>query len=202
MTESYIKWWSRVVEGRCINVSLFWIRCSIWSLNWKTCLWIGKSLQVRGEVQHIDSKSRKSEQLGQQGEVMTILRMKCCCMSSNHWSGHPRVFSRRYRWTCWMSSIITMLFFLMSNNVTSERRITLLMTLIRWWTWLRVPVITSCKSRRNVTWDVSSGHPDGTETATNETLLEMYDFALENKKMKERRHLWSTLSKYSRSCNL
>ena len=51
----------------------------------------------------------------------------------------------------------TLLFFLIPKNVTSERPIALLSTVIRWWEWLTAPVIQEWKKKSRVEWDATQG---------------------------------------------
>ena len=73
--------------------------------------------------------------------------------------------------TCPTNAVTT--FFLISNSTTSERPIALLPALIRWWKWLRGPVVVEWTGRQTVTWDTCSKCVGGVERAGWETLLEM-----------------------------
>ena len=73
----------------------------------------------------------------------------------------------------WLEHACTTMFFLIPKHVTSERPIALLPTLIRWWEWLRAPLVRDWKSTKKLMWNAAEGHNCGAERTASEALLEM-----------------------------
>ena len=69
----------------------------------------------------------------------------------------------------------TMIFFLL-KNVTSERPIALLLTLIRWRKWLRAPEVSRWQEVHRVGWDATDGRNGVAEPTVWATLLGMDRF--------------------------
>ena len=76
----------------------------------------------------------------------------------------------------WPQQACTTMFFLIPENVTSERPIALLHALIRWWEGLWAPEVTRWQQRHRVRWDATDGRNGGAERTVWETLLEMERF--------------------------
>ena len=68
------------------------------------------------------------------------------------------------------------MFILIPKNVTSERPIALLPTVIRWWEGLWVQEVTRWQERHRVGWDATDGRNGGVERTVWEALLEMNRF--------------------------
>ena len=66
--------------------------------------------------------------------------------------------------------------FLVPKNVTGERCIALLITMIRWWEWRRAPEVVKWQQRHHVRWDAADNRNGGAERTVWETLLEMERF--------------------------
>ena len=66
----------------------------------------------------------------------------------------------------------TMMFLLIPKNVTSERPIALIPTLIRWWEALRAPEVAKWHQKFRVDWDATDGRDGGAW----EVLVEMERF--------------------------
>ena len=75
-----------------------------------------------------------------------------------------------------------MMFFLIQKNVTSERPIALMPTLLRWWEALRALEVTKCQQKYRVDWDATDGRNEGAQQTVWEVLMEMGRF---NGKAKE-----------------
>ena len=74
----------------------------------------------------------------------------------------------------WPAQASTLPFLHFPKHVTSERPIALLPTLLRWWEWLRAPVVQEWeKKRRRVKWDATEGRNGGAARTAWEALLEM-----------------------------
>ena len=67
----------------------------------------------------------------------------------------------------------TTMFFLIPKNVTSERPIALMPTLIRWWEALRAPEVAKWQQKYRVDWDATDGRNGGAQQTVWEILLEM-----------------------------
>ena len=65
------------------------------------------------------------------------------------------------------------MFFLVRKNATSDRPIALLRTLIRWWEWLRAPVLEEWRKESGVRWDAAEGSNGAAERTAWEALLDM-----------------------------
>ena len=57
----------------------------------------------------------------------------------------------------WPQQACTTMFFLIPENVTSERPIALMPTLILWWDALRAPVVVKWQLKYRVDWDATDG---------------------------------------------
>ena len=66
--------------------------------------------------------------------------------------------------------------FLIPKNVTSERPIALLPTMIRWWEVLRAPGVAKWQQKYRVEWDATDERNGGADRTVWETLLEMERF--------------------------
>ena len=67
----------------------------------------------------------------------------------------------------------TMMFHLIPKNVTSERLIALMPTLIRWWEALRAPAVANWQQKYRVDWDAADGRNGGAQQTVWEILIEM-----------------------------
>ena len=76
------------------------------------------------------------------------------------------------------------------KNVTSERPIALVPTLIRWWEALRAPEVAKWQQKYRVDWDATDGRNGGAQRTVWEVLMEM------------ERLEWKGKSTRSRSCGL
>ena len=74
------------------------------------------------------------------------------------------------------------MFFLIPKNVTSERPIALMPTLIRWWEALRAPEVAKWQQKYRVDWDATDDRDGGAQQTAWENLMEMERF---NGKAKE-----------------
>ena len=63
----------------------------------------------------------------------------------------------------WRQQACTMMFFLIPENVTSERPIALMPTLIRWWEALRAPEVAKWQQKCRVEWDATDGRNGGAQ---------------------------------------
>ena len=68
------------------------------------------------------------------------------------------------------------MFFLIPKNVTSERPIALMPTLIRWWEALRAPEVAKLQQKYRVDWDATDGRNGGAQQTVWEFLMEMERF--------------------------
>ena len=68
------------------------------------------------------------------------------------------------------------MFFLIPKNVTSERLIALMPTLIRWWEALRAPEVANWQQKYRVDWDATDGRNGGAQRTVLEVLMEMERF--------------------------
>ena len=75
----------------------------------------------------------------------------------------------------WPQQACVTMFFLIPKNVTSERLIALMPTLIRWWEALRAPE-AKCQQKYRVDWDALDGRNGGAQQTVWEILLEMERF--------------------------
>ena len=76
----------------------------------------------------------------------------------------------------WPQQACTALFFLVPKNVTSERPIALVPTLIRWWEALRAPEVAKWQLKYRVEWDATGGRNGGAQQTVWEILMEMERF--------------------------
>ena len=67
----------------------------------------------------------------------------------------------------------TTMFFLFPKNVTRERRIALVPTLIRWWEALRAPEVAKWQQKYCVEWDATDGRNGGGQQTLWDILVEM-----------------------------
>ena len=82
----------------------------------------------------------------------------------------------------WPQQACSTMFFLIPKNVTSERPIALMPTLIRWWEALRAPEVAKWQQKYRVEWDAADGRNGGAQQIVWDILLEMERF---NGKAKE-----------------
>ena len=68
------------------------------------------------------------------------------------------------------------MFFLIPKNITSERPIALMPTLIRWWEALRAPEVVKWQLKYRVDWDATGGRKGGAQQTVWEILMEMGRF--------------------------
>ena len=78
----------------------------------------------------------------------------------------------------------TRMLFVIPKNVTSERPIALMPTLICWWEALRAPAVAKWQQKYRVDWDATDGRNGGAQRTVWEVLMEMERF---NGKAKSRR---------------
>ena len=96
---------------------------------------------------------------------------------------HPRVlldleFSEKVEQSGkWPQQACTTLFFLIPKNVTSDRPIALMPTLIRWWEALRAPEVAKWQQKYRVGWDATDGRNGGAKQTVWENLMEMERFS-------------------------
>ena len=76
----------------------------------------------------------------------------------------------------WPQQACTTMFFLIPKNLTSERPIALMPTLIRWWEALRAPEVAKWQQKYRVDWDAIDGRNGGAQQTVWEVLLEMKRF--------------------------
>ena len=70
----------------------------------------------------------------------------------------------------------TTMFFLIPKNVTSERPIALMPTLIRWWEAMRAPEVAKWQQRYRIDLDAADGCNGGTQRTVWEILMESERF--------------------------
>ena len=73
----------------------------------------------------------------------------------------------------WPQQACTTMFFLSPKNVTSDRPIALMPTLIRWWEALRAPEVAKWQQKCRVDWDATDGRYGGTQQTVWDILMEM-----------------------------
>ena len=73
----------------------------------------------------------------------------------------------------WSQQGCATMFFLISKNVTSERPIALVPTLIRWWEALRAPEVAKLQQKYRLDWDATDGRNGGAQQTAWEILPEM-----------------------------
>ena len=76
----------------------------------------------------------------------------------------------------WPQHACTTVFFLIPENVTSERPVALMPTLIRWWEALRAPEEAKWQQQYRVDWDATDGRNGGAQRTVWEVLMEMVRF--------------------------
>ena len=76
----------------------------------------------------------------------------------------------------WPQQACTTMLFLIPTNISNERPIALLPTLIRWWECLRALVVERWQERHRIGWDVTDRRNGGAERTGWETLLEVERF--------------------------
>ena len=76
----------------------------------------------------------------------------------------------------WPQQACTTMFFLIPKNVTSERPLALMPTLIRWWEALGVPEVAKWQQKYRVDWDATDGRNGGAQRTVWEVLVEMERF--------------------------
>ena len=76
----------------------------------------------------------------------------------------------------WPQQACTTMFFLIPKNVTSERPIALMLTLIRWWEALRAPEVAKWQQKCRVDWDTTDGRNGGAQRTVWEVLMEIKGF--------------------------
>ena len=77
----------------------------------------------------------------------------------------------------WPQQVCTTMFFLIPKNVTSERPIALMPTLIRWWEALRALEVAKWQQKYRVDWDATDGRNGGAQRSVWEVLMEMERFS-------------------------
>ena len=73
----------------------------------------------------------------------------------------------------WLQQACTTRFFLKPKNVTSERPIALVPTLIRWWKALRAPEVAKWQQKYRVDWDATDRRNGGAQRIVWEVLMDM-----------------------------
>ena len=76
----------------------------------------------------------------------------------------------------WPQQACTTIFFLIHKNVTSERPIALMPTLIRWCEVMRAPEVAKWQQKYRVEWDATDGRNGGAQHTLWEVLMEMKRF--------------------------
>ena len=76
----------------------------------------------------------------------------------------------------WPQQACTSMFFLIPKNVTSERQIALMPTLIRWWGAISSSEMMKWQQRYRIGWDAIDGRNGGAERPVWEILVEMEMF--------------------------
>ena len=152
-----------------------------------------KHWQCDEEVQNVEEKPRKNEALRRLEEELPRLKechleeasRLCKAKTRVGCDGfHPKVpwiQQKKQEEKSWIFLSTTM-FFLIPENVTSERPIALMPTLIRWWEALRAPEVAKWQKKYRVEWDATDGRNGGAQQTVWEILMEMERF---NGKAKE-----------------
>ena len=70
----------------------------------------------------------------------------------------------------------TSMFFLVPKNVTSERPIALMPTLIRWWEAMRASEVAKWQQKYRIEWDATDGRIGGSQRTVWEMLMEVEKF--------------------------
>ena len=63
----------------------------------------------------------------------------------------------------WLQQACATMFFLIPKNVTSERPIALVPTMIRWWEALRAPEVANFQCMYFIEWDATDGRDGGAQ---------------------------------------
>ena len=63
----------------------------------------------------------------------------------------------------WLQQACTTMFFLIPENVTSERPIALMQTMIRWWEALRAPEVQKWQYKHRIEWCATDGRNEGAD---------------------------------------
>ena len=71
----------------------------------------------------------------------------------------------------WRQQACTTMFFLIPKNVTSERPIALMPTLVRWWEVLRAPEVAKWQQKYRVDWNATDGRNGGAQQKVWEILM-------------------------------
>ena len=77
----------------------------------------------------------------------------------------------------WPQQACTTMFFLIPENVTSERPIALMPTLIRWWKALRATEVAKWHQKYRVEWDATDGRNGGAQRTVWDVLMERERFS-------------------------
>ena len=77
----------------------------------------------------------------------------------------------------WPQQACTTVFFLIPKNVTSERPIALMPTLVRWCEAMRAPEVAKWQQKYHVEWDATDGRNGGAQRTVWEVLMEMERFS-------------------------
>ena len=76
----------------------------------------------------------------------------------------------------WPQQACTTMCFLIPKNVTGERTLALMPTLIRWWEAMRAPEVAKWQEKYRVDWDAADGQNGGAQRTVWEILMEMERF--------------------------
>ena len=76
----------------------------------------------------------------------------------------------------WPQQACTMMFFLIPQNVASERPIACVPTLTRWWETLRAPEVAKWQQMYRVDWDATDGRNGGAQQTVCENLMDLERF--------------------------
>ena len=90
----------------------------------------------------------------------------------------------------WPQQACTTMFFLTPKNVTSERPIALMITLIRLWEALRAPEVGKWQQKYRVDWDATDGRNGHAQQTVSNKLMEMERFYSKQKKRIMERWPW------------
>ena len=84
----------------------------------------------------------------------------------------------------WPQQACTTMFFLIPKNVTSERPLTLVPTLTRWWEALRAPEVARWQQKYRVDLDATDGRNGAAQRTVWEVLMEMERILMKDKKQR------------------
>ena len=148
-----------------------------WSKHW----------QCNEEIQNMQDKPWRNEEWREYEEALPLLKEGALEKASRLYTAktgvgcdgfHPKVpvdLSKETRGEVvgflekveqsgtWPQQACTTMFFLLPKNVTSERPIALMPTLIRWWEALRAPDVAKWQQKYRVDSDATSGRNGGEE---------------------------------------